>query len=63
VLVTDRWEYGVQDPSGSLDYVYRVLDLQVDILDSLGAQVKAFALVGYSYCSIRLVDGLGQDGL
>ena len=63
MLVTDRWEYGVQDPSGSLDCVYRVLDLQVDILDSLGAQVKAFALVGCSYCSIRLVDGLGQDGL
>lgn len=36
--------------------------LQVDILGSLGAQVRAFALVGYSYCNSRLV-GLGQSDL
>jgi hypothetical protein len=72
VLANDHWEYGVQDPWGSLDCVcqvqeirpvcHRVQYLQVDSLDSLGAQVRAFVRVDYSYCNIRL-DGLGQDGL
>ncbi len=69
---TDHWEYGAQDPSGSLDCVcqvqeipqvcHMVLFLLADILGLLGAQVKAFALVGYSCCNSRLV-GLGQNDL
>jgi hypothetical protein len=72
VPVIDHWEYNVQDPSGSPDCVCQVLEiqpacrkvqhLQVGILGSLGALVKAFVLVDYSYCNIRLA-GLGLGGL
>jgi len=72
VPVIDHWECSVRDPSGFLDCVCQVLAIQrvcrrvqhpqVGTLGSLGAQVKAFGLVDYSYCSIRLA-GRGLGGL